>query len=275
VTSSAYHSTLTPDTGGLDQVLKNFKGAAATIRFTSNGLELATVSDPSLSQAGVTSDQGGAVVQDLPDDTAAAIGVGFKPGWVTAVADRFAQYSGHGDGRHLLDQLSRESGLDVPADIETLLGSSTAISIGKDFDYEAAAMSNDGTGVPVAVTVKGDPAVIEKVLQKIKAHEPGTAALDTDSSGDLVAIGPTPAYRQQVLAGGHLGDTDAFRAVIPDAGHASVVVYLNVDDLDKVVSQLASGDQQVVDNVAPLRSLGFSAWMDSDVARTSLKISTD
>ena len=169
--STAYHSTLSvSDDGALDQVLKNFQGAAATIRFTGDGLELATASDPALSQGGATSDQGGAVVQALPDDTAAALGIGLKPGWVTQIADRFASYSGGKSGQELLDQLGRESGLDLPRDVETLLGSSTALSVSKDFDYEAAAMSNDGSGVPVAVTVKGDPAAIEKVLSKLRAQ---------------------------------------------------------------------------------------------------------
>jgi len=90
-----------------------------------------------------------------------------------------------------------------------------------------------------------------------------------------VAIGPTPAYRQEVLAGGHLGDTEAFRGVVPDAGDAGVVVFVDVDALDQVMSQLATGDQEVVDNLAPLKALGFSSWMDGDVARMSLKVSTD
>jgi hypothetical protein len=195
---------------------------------------------------------------------------------VTQIADRFASYSGSASGQELLDQLGQESGLDLPGDVETLLGSSTALSISKDFDYEAAAMSDDGSGVPVAVTVKGDPAAIEKVLTKLRAQAHGSAAtLGSDTSGDLVAIGPTAEYRKQILAGGHLGDTDAFRAVVPDAGHASLVFYVDLDNLDKVVSQVSAGDQEVADNLKPLRAFGFSVWTDGDVARSSLEISTD
>jgi hypothetical protein len=275
--SAAYHSRLTVShDGALDRVLKDFQGAAATIRFTGDGLELATASDPALSQGGSTSDQGGAVVQGLPDDTAAALGIGLKQGWVTQIADRFASFSGGKSGQELLDQLGQESGLELPGDVETLLGSSTALSISKDFDYEAAAMSDDGNGVPVAVTVKGDPAAIEKVLTKLRAQAHGAAAtLGSDSSGDLVAIGPTAAYRQQILSGGHLGDTDAFRTVVPDAAHASLVLYVDLDNLDKVVSQVSAGDQEVAGNLKPLQAFGFSMWTDGDVARTSLKISTD
>ena len=63
--------------------------------------------------------------------------------------------------------------------------------------------------------------------------------------------------------------------MIPDPADAGVIVYVDFDDLDKVVSQLAQGDQQVVDNLAPLSAFGFSSWMDGDVARMSFKISTD
>jgi hypothetical protein len=88
-------------------------------------------------------------------------------------------------------------------------------------------------------------------------------------------MGPTPVFRREVLAGGHLGDTEVFRGVIPDAGDAGVVDFVDVDDLEEVVSQLASGDRQVVENLAPLRALGFSSGMDGDVAQMSLKVWTD
>ena len=104
-------------------------------------------------------------------------------------------------------------------------------------------MSDDGSGVPVAVTVKGDPAAIEKVLAEDPRPGPrqrGHARL-RHAPVTWWRSGPTAAYRQQILAGGHLGDTDAFRAVIPDAGHASLVVYVDLDNLDKVVSQLSAG----------------------------------
>jgi hypothetical protein len=278
---SAYHAkAATASADPLGGTLKNFQGAAATIRFTGNGVELATASDPALSESGLTSDQGGAVVSRLPDDTAAAFGIGLRPGWVLALADRFASYSGSGQtGQDLLDQLSQESGLALPADAETLLGTSSAISIGKTFDYEAMVESSNGTGIPVAYTVKGDPAAIAKVLAKLRqkagSHSSSTTPLESDTAGDLVVVGPTPAYRTLVLDGGSLGNTAAFRSVIPEADHASEVFYLNIDDLEHVIAQASGGDQSVTDNVAPLQAFGFSTWNDGQVARASLQISTN
>ena len=280
--STAYHSqvSVADATNPLGDVLKNFQGAAATIRFTGDGLEVATATDPSVSGSVVTSDQGGAAVSRLPADTAAAFGVGLKPGWVLSLANRFASYSGDGQsGQDLLDQLSTESGLDLPADAETLLGTSSAISISKDFDYESMVESSDGTGIPVAYSVQGDPAAIEKVLAKLRAKAGSgpnaQVALESDSSGNLVVVGPTSGYRKEVLAGGNLGSTSAFGSVVPDADRASEVFYVNIDDLERAISQAATGDRNVIDNVAPLQALGFSSWTDGGVARTSFKISTN
>jgi hypothetical protein len=278
---SAYHATAgqaasDPFAGALE----NFQGAAATLRFTGDGLELATATDPALSESVVVSDQGGAVVSRLPDDTAAAFGIGLKPGWARVLADRVASSSGGGQtGQDLLDQLSQESGLDLPADVETLLGTSSAVSIGKTFDYESLVESSGGMGIPVAFTVKGDPSAVQKVLDKLRqkagSDPTATRALESDSAGDLVVVGPTPDYRRLVLDGGTLGDTAAFRSVVPEADRAGELVFVNIDDLEHAVSQLSGGDQSVIDNVAPLQAFGFSSWTDGQVAHTSTQISTN
>jgi hypothetical protein len=172
-------------------------------------------------------------------------------------------------------ELSRETGLDVPDDIETLLGSGVALSVGKDFDFETAENSADGTGVPIAATVKGDPAAIEQVLDKVRARAGDIPALGSDSSGDLVAIGPTAAYRRDVLAGGQLGDDDTFRGVVSDAADASMVAYVNVDAFEPAITQLSSGDHDILDNLTPLRAIGASTWNDDGVVRFSFKVTTD
>jgi hypothetical protein len=99
--------------------------------------------------------------------------------------------------------------------------------------------------------------------------------LESDSAGDLVVVGPTPDYRKLVLDGGTLGNTAAFRSVIPEAQRASMVLYVNIDDLEHAISQASGGDPSVTDNVAPLQAVGFSSWNDGQVAHTSLQISTN
>lgn len=99
--------------------------------------------------------------------------------------------------------------------------------------------------------------------------------LGSDSSGDLVAIGPSAAYRQKVLTGGHLGDTDAFRSVVPQADRAGAVLFVNVDAVENGLGDLLEGDTQSAENIGPLKAIGFSTWLDGDVARASFEVTTD
>jgi hypothetical protein len=210
----------------------------------------------------------------LPDDTAAAAGFTFPKGWFDRQLDQMSGLFGVSKD-DAMRELARETGLDVPADVETLLGSGLSVSIGNDFDVEAAENSDDGSGLPIAVTVKGDAAGIEQVLDKIRAKTGDPAFLGSDSSGDLVAIGPTAAYRQHVLDGGSLGDDETFKSAIPDAGDASALFFVNIDALEPSITKAAAGDQQTVDNVKPLRAIGASGWTDGDVTRFSVKVSTN
>jgi hypothetical protein len=274
--SSAYHSTATAGEDPFSQALSGFKGGAATLRFTGDGVELVVAGDGSSPRlADLTGTTGGQLVQRLPADTAAALGVTLKPGWLSRELD---SVGGSVPGFSRADaerELSQLTGLTVPDDIETLLGSGAAISVSKDLDLEAAENSADGSGVPVAATIKGDPAAIGQVLDKIRAKTGDLPLLGSDSSQDLVVLGPSPDYRKQVLAGGDLGDDATFTGVVPDAGDASSVLYVDMDALQQAIAQAGAGDQETLANLAPLRAIGFSAWTDEGVARFSLEISTD
>jgi hypothetical protein len=266
----------------LTETLSRFQGGAATLRFTGGGLELAMAGDGSAPQVqALTGTTGGELARRLPDDTAAALSVSLPPGWLSNRLDAASgMFGGMFGGGMSSDDLARELeqaiGLKVPDDIETLLGSGAAVSLSKDFDFEAAENSADGTGLPVGVTVKGDPAAIEQVLDKIRAKAGGMPFLGSDHAGDLEAIGPTPAYRQRLLAGGDLGDAETFRSVVPDAASASAVFYLDVDAIEPQIKKLALGeDSEDLANLTPLRAIGVSAWTDDGVTRFSFKISTN
>ena len=276
VSSSSFHATSASDDPATD-ALSTFKGGAATLRFTGDGIELAMAGDgstPTLSQ--LTGHTGGTLVQRLPGDTAAAAGITIPKGWVQRELGQLSGLFGSGmSSDDVARELSRQTGLEVPADIETLLGSGLSLSVGKDFDFEAATNSGDGSGLPIALTVKGDPQAIDGVLDKLRARLGGAALLGSDSAGDLEVIGPSADYRKQVLAGGSLGEDDTFHGVVPDAGDASSVLFVNIDALEPQIEKASAGDQQSLDNVRPLRAIGTSSWTDGGVVRFSFKITTN
>jgi hypothetical protein len=277
--SAAYSSSVqvtTPD-DALTSALSKFKGGAATIRFTGDGVELAMAGDgsaPDLSE--ITGNTGGTLVQRLPTDTGAALGVTFPKGWLERQLDQASQMFGGGMSRSDLErEASQATGLDVPADIETLLGQGVSLSVGKDFDFEAATNSSDGAGLPIALTVKGDPKAIDAVLAKLQAKVGDLPFLGSDSAGDLDVIGPSADYRRHVLDGGDLGGDDTFTGVVPDAGDAGSLLYVDVDAFEPAITKAAAGDQETLDNITPLRALGLSSWDDNGVIRFSFKVTTN
>jgi hypothetical protein len=276
----AFHATTADGDGDpFTDALSEFKGGAATLRFTGDGLEFAMAGDagsPELSDLSGTT--GGELVRRLPDDTAAAAGISLQKGWLSRQVDSMSLLFGAGLSREdFYREISQETGLDAPDDIETLLGSGVAFSVGSDIDFEALENTDDGTGIPVAATVKGDPDAIGHVLDKLRSRSGDLPFLGSDASGDLAVIGPTDAYRQRVLAGGDLGDDDAFRSVVPEAEHASSIFYVNVDALEPAITKLAvsADSEDDLDNVTPLRAVGMSSWTDSGVTRFSFKVTTN
>ncbi|MDI6908866.1 DUF3352 domain-containing protein [Nocardioides sp.] len=257
--------------------LEEFGGLAATLRFDDGSLELEVAADAGKSQEALDgADRGDDVLATLPDDTAAALGIGFADGWFGDLVDQFAgQLGGDLSGDELLDELSSDSGLDLPEDVETLTGESAALAIGGDFDLETFVNSADGSGVPVGLKVQGDPDGIESVLDKLRPQLDGAESfLGSDRDGDLIAIGPDADYRQQLLEDGDLGGSEVFENVVREAGDAAAILFVNFDAGDWLAS-LAGDDPEVEDNLEPLQGLGVSTWLQDDASHVVLRLTTD
>ena len=112
------------------------------------------------------------MVETLPADTAAAIGVGFEEGWLTehGRADGVL-HRRRDDAAELFEEASQMTGLDLPQDAETLLGRSAALSFGSDFDPEAFFNSGDAGDLPIALKVQGDADAAKAVVDKIVAQD--------------------------------------------------------------------------------------------------------
>jgi hypothetical protein len=274
-------TTITPNAAPdeLKDALKDFKGMAATVRFDDGALEVEVAADAGSSQDALSdSDRGDDVLATLPDDTAAAIGVGLADGWFGDLVDQLGSSLGDGSSAdELLDELSQESGLDLPDDAETLAGDSAALAVGADFDPNSFLESGDGTGVPVGLKVQGDPDEIEKVLDKLRPQvsEGEGFFLDSDSDGDMIAIGPDEDYRKQLLEDGDLGDSDVFQNVVREADDAAAILFVNFDAGDDWLSSIDDQDPEVADNLEPLQGLGISTWLDDDTSHLVLRVTTD
>lgn len=261
--------------------LEDFQGMAATVRFDDGGLELevATAAGDDV-EALYGTDRGDDVLATLPNDTAAALGVGFADGWFTTLLDGVAgSAGGERTAEELITEAESATGLELPEDVETLLGQSATLALGGDFDAETFSDSADGSDVPVGVMINGDPDGIEEVLDKLRPQFGDEASvLDTDSTGDTVVIGPSADYREQLVDGGDLGDSDVFGDVVREAADASALFFVNFDAGDNWLAEAVReglDDDEFADNLEPLSALGLSTWRQDDAAHAVLRITTN
>jgi len=239
--------------------LKDFQGAAATLRFDGGSLELEAAGDTGKDVTG--SGDLADLVGNLPDDTALAYGMGLDPGWLDDLL-------GSDD---LVQELEEATGLDLPDDAETLLGQAAVLSVGGDVDVDEFFDSPDGSGVPVGLTVQGDTDAIQDVLARVGEE----TVLANDSDGDLIAIGPDADYRSQLLEGGDLGSTGTFRDAVPDADGAAMILYADVDVAAGLLTGSGVTDDEVGENLEPLGALGISARVDDGISHVVLQVTTD
>jgi hypothetical protein len=173
-----------------------------------------------------------------------------------------------------------QTGLDLPDDIETLLGESTALAVSPDIDPEELVNSSSPEGLPIGLKVQGDPEKIEAVLEKIRDRLGTEAGTDSDfllseSDGDKIAIGPDQDYITELLEDGDLGDSKVFKHVIREPGDASSIFFVNFDAGDGWLVKIAGDDKEVADNLEPLEGVGMSAWVEDDSSHLVFRVTTN
>jgi hypothetical protein len=264
----------------LQQMIDDFDGAAATVRFDDGAVEVEYAM--SNYQEDLTSffdsQTGAEMVASLPEDTVAAFGMSLEEGWADAVLDYVKKTMSSSDGSDIdeqLAQLETETGLAFPEDLETLLGEGVTLSLGSGLDPDAFA--NGGPGeLPVGIRVKGDADDIQAVLDKIAPQAgPEVAELLEVSEGDGFAVlALQDDYRSKLEDTGSLGDSAAYGEVV-ESDEAQSVLYVDFDADDDWLVRLAEDEPEVSANLEPLSALGISGWVDDGVAHGLFKLTTD
>ena len=256
--------------------LADFGGAAATLRFDDDGLALEMAGDMTAFGAMPAGRPSGTpVVSTLPADTAAAVGVALPQGWTDKLTENLKKLCGDDtDPAALFALLSQATGLDLPGDLEKLLGDSAALALGPGIGVEGLVNGNDRSDLPIALKVRGDKETIDGVAAKLRQRlDVPAGVLEPVAGDDAVALGLNEGYAAKVAASGKLGSSDAFTSVVPDADRASGVLYVSFDALDGTIKAIAGGDDGVAANLAPLGALGVSGWTEGKDSHGLLKLS--
>ncbi len=192
--------------------------------------------------------QGGStgLVRQLPSDTVAALSLTGLGDGATKLYES-VQDAVDGD---VLDQLRSQYGLQLPDDLQALLGSELAAGVGGDLA---------GGQPTVEVQVRtDDPARAVQLIGSAR-EDAGAAELQVEQEQDgyLLRYG-TPAGGEQ------LGETERFRNAVPDAADSGMTVYV---DLQRALEQAeASGARPLTEqqrrNVEPLDAVGYTATVE-------------
>ena len=262
----------------LQQMINDFDGAAATVRFDDGAVEVeyAMSNYESDLTKFFRSEEGVDMVSDLPEDTIAAFGFSLGEGWAQGMLD-YVKTLAPDEAATIDEQLAQfetETGLAFPEDVETLLGEGVTISVGSGIDPDAIA--NGGPGeVPVGIKVKGDAGEIQAVLDKVSdLVGPEVAEYLQVTEGDGYAVlALQDDYRTALESESGLGGSEVYSSVIDD--EAQTVMFVNFDADDDWLVRVAGEDPELSENLEPLSSFGGSGWVDEDVVHGMFKLTTN
>lgn len=258
---------------------KSFKGAAGTLRFSDGGLEFAAVGGVSSKYVG--DKKIGSLVEELPSDTAIALGFGVPSDYAKTILEQVRSTLGADVVDAQLTQMEAETGLELPEDLQTLLGEGLAVVLGGDAPKSLAQVTNPAD-VPAGILLKGDAAGMRKVLDKV---EKGTGmqlaqlGVATRDNGDKLALATSDGFANKLLKKGSLGDQAGFASVVPEAGKSTSLLYIDFDSswVDALLGTAKDmgAPASVEANVKPLKGFGISTWSEGDTFRALLKLTTD
>jgi hypothetical protein len=274
--ASAGGVAFTPGSADKDEIanaFKDFKGAAAGLRFADGGIELAFAGGGAKAYDGKSV---GRHVSALPKDTAAVLALAVPEKALDGLKSGGSSQEGL---RSLTQMFTEGTGLELPDDLVTLLGSSVSVSLGGDAPAKLSDLSGPGD-LPIGLLVHGDDAAIKAVVAKVEAKT-GASLSDlpaTLSSKDgEVALSTQSGYAQDLLGDGSLGDAENFKDVVTHASESQGIFYLSLDNgWTDALRDAADGQDKDADeaaqNLAALRAVGFSAWSQGDTAHGLLRV---
>lgn len=201
---------------------------------------------------------GGPLVAKLPAGTTAGIGVGNAS---ATVAEMYDQLVGSAGGALVRDQVKQATGLNLPTDLQDLVGDAFVVSVG---DVNAA-------NPQFAARVRtADAAASRRVFDTVVGllDQPGIGAVPrpiTVPAADGVVYALSPGYGALVAKDGTLGESAGFKAALPDAATAGIAVYVDL-------AKLAALDADTAADLGPLSVLGLSATTEGSDSTMTVRL---
>lgn len=252
---------------------ETYRSIALSVRFDDRYAELASVVTGSSYHAL----DGGGVEAAVPDDAALFLGAHGAGQYLRDNWD--ATLESVPDGAELLDDLEAETGLVLPDDLATVLGEDLAIAV------DAGDLDTDDPdaffGLQAGARVATDPDAFADLWERIQelAADSGESldGLPLHTTDDGFVVATSEDYADELLDGGGLADTDAYRTAVAGADEADSVFFVNVDAVSEQL--LAAGGDSLGDaerqSIEALQALGMAMNIDDGHLEFSLRVTTD
>ncbi|GII56345.1 hypothetical protein Pth03_47340 [Planotetraspora thailandica] len=248
--------------------LSQFKDTrfAGALRFNDNYVELSAATHGGTTQLG---DVPSVKIGQLPDTTVAALSVSgagkaLATNWPQVEQAAAAQAGGE-TFTQSLEQIKQLYGISIPDDIATLFGDSITIALdGQGLD---AALPN------VGAVITTDPAKAATVVGKLENIVSGLGAPlqlgKTPGDGQYV-LASNQAYADKLAAKGTLGNTESFKAAVPNADSAKFAAYVDLDKLEPLYLAGMPADDKA--NLEVLRAVGMSGTSEGTDGQVNLRV---
>jgi hypothetical protein len=182
-----------------------------------------------------------------------------------------------------LAQIQAQTGLRLPADLETLLGHNLLLAMDSR-GLTAANMANtDPSLLNIGLRLTNDPAKLNalyaKVLSLMGPAAGGQLPVVERSFSDGIAVATNPSYAATLgHLDGDLGNSDAFRSVVDDGADQEFVLFFDFDSVKAQLIRAMRNDgasQEAIDNVEPLKAFGISADTTGRYEHVTIRLSVD
>ena len=263
----------------VDQALDGFEGAAVVMRFDDGALEVEMAAGGVPGRLALGGDSG---LDDLPATTALALGFGVPDDAVERMLDSFTELGGLTEEQleQALSQAEADTGLELPEDLQTLLGDGLSIAVDSSVDVGSltGGSAPELGELPAGVRIVGDADEITSVLDTLQeAAGPVLGPLVVEEGDGVVAFGPSEDYVALLAEDGSLGEEERFQGALADLDESAGGFYLDFDAGDWL-TELASTDPdaaELQENLEPLNSLGITGGAEDDTVHAVLRLSTD
>ena len=151
----------------------------------------------------------------------------------------------------MLAKIEQGLGVKLPDDLKILLGRSFTVAV-PDQDFK-----NDAPVVGAKVVTSDAQRAAKLVGQLTAGALGGSDVLTTRVDGDKLYVATTPDYADDLKAGGRLGEAEAFTAAVGDVSNSNLVLYLDLDRLEKVYLSELKGEQRAF--VEAMRAVGLNS----------------